>query len=151
MNKPIIIAKWQTDKRPPCLVLLSLVLSERRRKRTTTTRTLLAFKFRLFPVPAFAKNRRGSCRELKSSSSQTKPLPFYCYVTSNLCDNKMISWMPPTSIGSWIVGSRWQLFICDPKIDPLLLDHVWIWGGRWHATCCWSYLVFSPPLQMMKK
>jgi len=54
----------------------------------------------------------------------------------------MISWMPPTSIGSWIVGSRWQLFICDPKIDPLLLDHVWIWGGRWHATCCWSYLVF---------
>ena len=158
MNKPTIIAIWKKDKRQTgadflqrsCVVLLSLFLSERRRKRTTT-RTLLAFKFRPFPVSAFAKNRRAVAENSNPPPPKRSPSHFTAM------------WLQISVTTRWSHGCRQpQLGLgsldrdgsCSSailKIDPLLLDHVWIWGGRWHATCCWSYLVFSPPLQMMKK
>lgn len=74
-----------------------------------------------------------------------------------LCDFKSL-WQQDDLMDAanlnWVLDRWIAMGVCSfaiQKIDPLLLDHVWIWGGRWHATCCWSYLVFSPPLQMMKK
>jgi len=73
--------------------------------------------------------------------------PIYCFVTSNLCDNKMISWiMPPTSHWrcddqpwSWL-WSLEMIVIHFVWIHKIIIN-IWIWGRR-RANCCWSYYVF---------
>lgn len=114
----------------------------------------IAFKFRRVAMPA-AGTEQPHCRAtlfsaLWGHTRNCKPAlqapapnntmnttPIYCFVTSNLCDNKMISWMPPTSLDHR--DPDWSL-----EDTVIHLDHYWIWGRR-RANCCWSYYVFSAP------
>jgi len=72
--------------------------------------------------------------------------PIYCFVTSNLCDNKMISWMPPTShLKVWWSPWSWlwslEMIVIHFVWIHKIIINIWIWGRR-RANCCWSYYVF---------
>jgi len=101
-------------------------------KKKSLSKALLAFKFR--QIDTFSKDlnpptirqvslrkddKKGGFRGIRNTMIdillppvESNLPPLFCYVTSNLCDNKMISWMPPTSywipdfFGSRIFGSE---------------------------------------------
>jgi len=134
-----------------CLVLLSLILSERRRKRTTTTtRTLLAFKFRPFPGPAFAK---GGAVAGNSNPPPPKRSPSH-FTAMWLQISVTTRWSHGCRQPQLGLGSLDRDGSCSFAIQKLIL-FCWIMFGSEEddgtqpaadLTSC-----FSPPLQMMKK